>query len=45
MRRSGLLEKVIDVLFPGENYEPKSGSYQTQIESDLSYEAILARGG
>ena len=34
---------VIDVLFSGENYEPESGSYQTQIESDLSYEAILAR--
>lgn len=29
--------------FSGENYEPESGSYQTQIESDLSYEAILAR--
>lgn len=37
------VEKVIDVLFYGENYEPESGSYQTQIESDLSYEAILAR--
>ena len=37
------VEKVIDVLFSGENYEPESGSYQTQIESDLSYEAILAR--
>lgn len=37
------VEKVIDVLFSGENYEPESGPYQTQIESDLSYEAILAR--
>ena len=37
------VEKVIDVFFSGENYEPESGSYQTQIESDLSYEAILAR--
>ena len=27
------VEKVIDVLFYGENYEPESGSYQTQIES------------
>lgn len=36
-------EKVIDVLFSGEKKNIKRESYQTQIESDLSYEAILAR--
>lgn len=36
-------EKVIDILFSGEKNNTKRESYQTQIESDLSYEAILAR--
>ena len=36
-------EKVIDILFSGEKNNTKREPYQTQIESDLSYEAILAR--
>lgn len=38
-----LVEKVIDVLFSEEDVNTESESYKTQIESDLSYETILAR--
>ncbi|RGX94500.1 stage II sporulation protein P [Roseburia sp. OF03-24] len=38
-----LVEKVIGVLFSEEDVNTESESYKTQIESDLSYETILAR--
>lgn len=38
-----LVEKVIDALFSEEDVNTESESYKTQIESDLSYETILAR--
>lgn len=38
-----LVEKVIGVLFSEEDINTESESYKTQIESDLSYETILAR--
>lgn len=38
-----LVEKVIGVLFSEEGVNTESESYKTQIESDLSYETILAR--
>lgn len=38
-----LVEKVIDVFFSEEDVNTDSESYKTQIESDLSYETILAR--
>lgn len=38
-----LVEKVIDVFFSEEDVNTESESYKTQIESDLSYETILAR--
>lgn len=38
-----LVEKVIDVLFSEEDVNTESELYKTQIESDLSYETILAR--
>lgn len=37
------VERMIDMLFSEEDEHGKSGTYQTQIESELSYEAILAR--
>ena len=38
-----LVEKVIGVLFSEEDVNTESESYKTKIESDLSYETILAR--
>lgn len=38
-----LVEKVIDALFSEGDVNTESESYKTQIESDLSYETILAR--
>lgn len=38
-----LVEKVIGVFFSEEDVNTESESYKTQIESDLSYETILAR--